>query len=295
MNKRGFVLVFGLLVVTVLVVLSSSVYFKSVNDNSLTRRYTESMRAFWLAEAGVAMAGDALPNQTPDYTFPGTNYMYSAQSDPVPETSYLYKVTSTGTVALSSGKALTRRIIAYVRTNEAETGSFQYGIETTADLKIKGAVEIHPSDSKKENSTLDFAQLFGYSKADMQAHATNVYTPSTFPSTISGLTWVNVPSGETLTISGTGSGSGILIINGNVKFSGTYDFNGIIYVIGKLTMHGTVETHGAVLAESGTELDTILTGTVDIYYDKDQIDAALDVVRFFVKDIVSWKEESTGS
>lgn len=292
MNKRGFVLVFGLLVVTVLVVLSSSVYFKSLNENSLSRRYAESMRAFWLAEAGVAMAGDALPD---DLRTSGTIGGASYSTNAAQVTSSLYTITSTGTVELSPGKSLTRTIIASLKSNDVQTGSFQYGIETTADLIIKGAVEIYPSDSKKEGSTLDFANLFGFSKADLQAHADHVYTPSTFPDTISGLTWVNVPTGKTLTISGDGSGSGILIINGDVKFSGTYDFNGIIYVIGKLTMHGTVETHGAVLAESGTKLDTTLTGTVDIYYDQGQIEAALNEVRFVTKDIVSWKEESTGS
>lgn len=293
MNKKGMVLVFGLLVVFVLVTFSSVVYYKSINENSLVRRHTESMRAFWLAEAGIAMAADALPTNTAtNGTIGGANYQYSTNA--VEVTSALYTITSTGTVVLSPGNSLVRTIMASLRANDAQAGSFQYGIETTSELIIKGAVEIHPSDSKKEYSTLDFANLFGYSKADMQAHA-NVYTPSTFPSTISGLTWVNVPTGETFGISGSGSGSGILIINGNVHFSGTYDFNGIIYVIGQLTMTGTVGAYGAVLAESGTELDTTLKGTVDIYYDQGEIDTALNTVRFLTKDIVSWKEELTGS
>ena len=52
MNNKGAVLVFSLVIILVLSVLASSFYFKSINENTLTKRYVESIRAFWLAEAG---------------------------------------------------------------------------------------------------------------------------------------------------------------------------------------------------------------------------------------------------
>ena len=157
-------------------------------------------------------------------------------------------------------------------------------------MEIKGAVTINPSSSEKEHSTLDFAALFGYTKSDMQSNATHVYTPTTFGAPVDGVTWVNVPSGSTLTISGDLAGSGILVVSGNVHFSGTVDFNGIIYVIGTLTMTGTVTTNGSVLAESSTTVDTTINGHVTLNWDEVQINTALDNVRLLTRDIVSWRE-----
>jgi hypothetical protein len=283
MNKRAVVLVFALLVMLVLSALLTSFYFKTLSENQAARRAVDSTRAFWLAEAGVAQVkGSAGLSDKSGYVG-STDYTYSAAVTPVSGT--YYEVVSVGTVARAGGN-VSRTVVATIRTGNVDPLKFKYGIETTTDLVVKGSVD----DSWKEYSTLDFADLFTVSKAVMKANATNLYTTSTFTSPADGITWVDVPTGETLTIAGELIGTGILVINGNAHFSGTVDFHGIIYVIGELTMTGDVETFGSILAESSTTVDTELKGNVTINYSLSDITDALNLVSFLSKEIVAWRE-----
>lgn len=291
MNNKGVALAFGLLFVVVLSILSASFYFKSINEDKLTRRHIESTRAFWLAEAGIADALANLPATSASGSLDDNpSYTYAAQVTPVTGTANYYTITSTGAVLLQGDQTISRSLSVIIRTGVVDPSKFEYAIETTTNLVIKGSVEINPSDSIQENSTLDFADLFGISKADMKSNATQVYTPDNFSSPISGITWVDVPADSTLTIAGELIGSGILIINGDAHFSGTVEFDGIIYVIGKLTMTGNVTASGSVLAESSATVDTILRGNVTLNYDPLEITSALAFVQFLNKNIVCWQE-----
>ncbi len=291
MNKKGIVLIFGLIVVLVLTILSASIYSKSINESNLSKRHVESIRAFWLAEAGVAETVDKLPTPQSGYIGNAT-YKYSTSVNQTNST--LYEITSTGSVEIIPTKEITRVIKVNVKTSDVSSSNFKYAIETTTDLVIKGAsVDINPDppeNYQEEDSTLDFQALFGCSKAEMKSNADHLYTPSTFDSPIDGITWVDVPTGNTFNITGNYTGSGILVVSGNVKFAGDFVFDGIIYVIGELTIIGNVTASGSVLAESSTEVDTTIQGSVILNWDDDKIDAALNEVRFLTKNIVSWQE-----
>lgn len=288
MNRRGVVLIFSLLVTLVLSVLLGAFYFKAVSENHLARRFADSTRAFWLAEAGIAKVKGTSGLSSASGYLDDTNYTYNAVVSNI--TGNYYNIVSTGVVSLPNGSNVSRTLTATIKTGTVDASKFKYGIETTTDLEIRGSVDINPDDSQKENSTLIFTGLFGISKADMEVNATHIYTDSNFAAPVDGITWVNVQTGNTLTIAGNLTGSGILVVNGNAHFSGTVTFNGIIYVIGTLTMTGTVTTNGSVLAESSTTVDTTLNGNVTINYIPDQISDALTNVQFLTKQIVSWKE-----
>lgn len=291
MNKRGIVFIFAILVTLVLCILLGSFYFQSISENWLATRFANSTRAFWLAESGIASALSTLSGPTTINSYiDNPNYSYSVVVTRIGTTNY-YNIVSTGTVASSAGPNISRTVAVTVRTGSVDATKYKYGIETTTDLIIKGSVDINPDDSTKEYSALDFSDLFGISKADMKANATHTYTSTDFGEpVIDGITWVDVPTGSTLTIAGNLSGSGILVINGDAHFSGTVDFDGIIYVIGKLTMTGTVTTFGSVLAESSTTVDTVLKGNVTINYSPSDIATALGFVQFLSKQVVSWQE-----
>ncbi len=206
---------------------------------------------------------------------------------PIAGSTNYYTIISTGTVTHPYGTQVSRKVTATVKTGAKDASKFKYGIETTGALKTSGGIDIVPADSWKQNSTLDFSDLFGVTKAQMQAGATHSYTDSNFGAPIDGITWVEAPLG--FTIGNLPYSSGVLVINGDVHFSGNLVFDGIIYVIGKLTMTGTITANGGVLAESGAEL-TKLSGNVTINYDVDKITAALDPVASLTKQIVSWRE-----
>lgn len=287
MNRpKGFVLVFALLVTLILSLLLTSFYMQNINEGNLAKRFADSARAFWLAEAGLADAYANFPGSVSG-SLGGSNYTYDAVVTPI--SGNYYTITSTGRVNRADGTVITRVITSSVKTGSTDPAKFKYGIETTTELEIKGSVDINPSGSSKEFSTLDFSDIFGVTKAQMQAGATHSYTAATFAAPVDGITWVDVPSGDTLNVSGNLSGSGVLVINGNAQFSGTVVFDGIIYIIGTLTMTGNVVTTGSVLAESSTTVDTTVTGNVTINYDVGEIATALGSVAALNKQIVSWK------
>lgn len=289
MNRRkGFVLVFSLLVTLIFTLLLASFYTQNINESNLAKRFADSTVAFWLAEAGVASAYVNFPAGSSG-SLGAAGYTYNAVVSPI--SGNYYTITSTGTVSRADGVNISRIVTASVKIGAVDPSKFKYGIETTTDLITKGSVSINPSGSFKEFSTLDFNDLFTISKVQMQAGATHSYTPATFGAPVDGITWVEVPSGDTLTVAGNLVGSGVLVINGNTHFSGTVVFDGIIYVIGTLTMTGTVTTNGSVLAESSTTVDTTIKGNVTINYDLNEIAEALNHVASLNKQLVSWKSD----
>ena len=293
-NNRGVALVFSLLLSLILTSLLGALYLNVVSESQQANQHVNSTRAFWLAEAGISTVKTNPGLSGASGSLGGANYTYNVSSPtPVLGTNDYWKVVSTGTVRLPrlpSDLIISRTISVIVETGMVDPSKFPHAIRTTADLVLKGAAHINGTSTQNDN-TINFADMFGVSKSIMKAGATHLYTDFNFGAPVNGITWVDVASGNTLTISGNLSGSGILVVNGNVHISGTVDFNGIIYVIGALTMTGTVETNGSVIAESSATADTLLKGTVDINYDHDQIMAALGNVQLLNKEIVAWREE----
>ncbi len=292
-NSRGIALVVSLLILVVLAILLSSFFLSVMNENNLARRYADSVKAFWLAEAGVATGIASLPTAVSSACL-STNECFSAVTTHI--SGRYYQIDSTGTVSRLRGgnnESVSRLVSAVAETSDITPNNFQHAIETTVDLVVKGSVDINPGDSWKEFADINFPDLFGYSKEDVKGAATHTYTDppvSVLPCT--GITWVNVsPGGEFKISSSTWSGSGILVVAGDAQITGG-TFSGIIYVIGKLRMSGNPVINGAVLAESKAEIekDTTLTGNVTLNYDVDAITNALALLQFIAPKVVAWRE-----
>ncbi|MCF7908121.1 MAG: hypothetical protein K9L86_04535 [Candidatus Omnitrophica bacterium] len=287
MNKRGGVLILSLLMMLIMIMLSTALFLKTINENKLTTRYVGAVEAFWLAEAGIAMSKGNLPDNTSGCM--KSNYCYAATTEALGN--WYYQIDSTGTVTLSSGATIEKSLRAIVRVDPPDSSKFQYAIETTGDLVIKGqAYTITPEDSFNEQAVLNFSDLFANSKESVKNMATHLYDESTFGEPVDGITWVEVSPGVTLTTAGNLQGSGILVIEGDVHMSGTENFEGIIYVIGELSITGNVAISGSVLAESGAGIDTTIKGSVDLAYDPDLISAALANLGFSSSETVSWQD-----
>ncbi|MDD5477560.1 MAG: hypothetical protein PHG87_05115 [Candidatus Omnitrophica bacterium] len=292
-NNRSVVLVYSLLVTMVLSILLGSLYLSSINENLQVNQYVNSMRAFWLAEAGIATvkANPGLSAVSEHLPFGSSNFYNVPPPQVVPNTGNVYWIiNSTGTVTLPSGSSVSRTLTATVKTAGADSSKFPYAVDTTTDLVTKGSVTINGTPKQNDN-TINFTNMFGVSKATMKADATHLYTNSNFNAPVDGITWVDVASGNSLSISGNLTGSGILVINGDVHISGTVVFNGIIYVIGTLTMTGTVTTSGSVIAESSATADTTVSGHVTLNFELPEIENALANVQFLNKQIVAWREQ----
>jgi len=217
------------------------------------------------------------------------SYIVRAYADK--DNQYQYLAVSTGYIDTGpKTHAMRKTLIAEVQAEPEEEFPFQYAIETSGELIIHGNPEINGEVNK--GATLDFLSLFGCEKEKMKSDGdTHLYTDTLYEP-IDGITWVDVTPETELMVTGNLAGSGILIINGDVHFGGTIDFDGIIYVIGALELAGTPTINGTILAESGTDIDTTVSGSaVTITYNKDKIFEALeDLLGFKFIKVVSWRE-----
>ncbi len=104
MNRRGIALIMSYLVIVVLMILSSAFVVKSISESNIAKKYADSTRAFWIAEAGLSQAYHNWVNEITQPTgavdFAGGTYTIN--------TAHLPQVTLTGVFAGS-----TRIIQAY--------------------------------------------------------------------------------------------------------------------------------------------------------------------------------------
>jgi len=287
MNKKGAALIISLLLVAVLAVLSSALYSKSINENHLARRYVDTIRAFWLAEAGIAEGLKNLPDDTSGYINQSI-YTYNVTTTAL--AGPYYQIESTGAVAYNGG-SVSRTIRAIVKITLPDPLNFEHAIESTGSLVTKG--DAYTIDGTvNENAALNFTDMFGVTKEEVRSAADHLYDESSFASPVDNITWVDDAfPGIELIISGDLVGSGMLVVEGDVNISGTVDFDGIIYVIGTLSMSGTPTINGSILAESAVDIDTTIVGHVTVTYDTAAISAALSELSFASTDVVSWSED----
>lgn len=308
MDKRGIALVLGLLVLLVLTILLGSFVIKTVNENNLVRRHIASTRAFWVAEAGLAEAKRQLSRGS----FSGTMGDYSYQivsSYPTRRTlinnSSYYNVSSTGIVPLSGGGDISRTVDAVIKTGAIDDSKFPYAINAANDLCFGGNCKKPATDYldpdivcptgtcwQEKNTGINFLDLFGYEQSavkNLAVQSGNYYTESNFPTTVSGITWVDVSPNSTLMIGTSASGSGLMIVNGDLHVGGGYQFSGIIYVLGTLTARGTFDSYGSIVVASTAGIDSI-NGTPVFHWDRDEIINALTLLALNNTSIVSWKE-----
>jgi hypothetical protein len=304
MNKRGVALIFGSLVMVVLLILVSTFFFTSINENNSARKYVNSVLAFWVAEAGVAEAIKALPNSPTNGNLGSYSYQTTTTYRTTINATDYYDIVSTGIVALPSGGDIRRTVNAVVKRGSNDPTKFKYAIAAANDLCFGGAsCNKDPNDFldpdicnggpcwEENDTTINFRDLFGYDQSEVSAIATH-YTDANFPDTVSGVTWVDVTPGNTLMVTGTETGTGMLIINGNVHFGGSYQFHGIIYVLGILVARGTFDAYGSVIVASNAGVDSI-NGNPEFHWDQSEIDTSLDTLSNHFKQIVSWRETET--
>lgn len=331
MNKRGVALVLAFIVILVLGLLLGSVFLKTMNENNLAKRYVNSTRALWVAEAGVAQAVRNILGISGSGNLDSGGYVWISAFWRTIGTNDYYNIVSTGTVSLPSGDNVQRQISAVARTPAVDANRFPFSLVSSGDLCFGGNCKgdptkyVHPqpllpnppvdpalypqetvcpggSCWNEKNTELNFLNLFGYQSSEIKSLADHVYTKATFPgSGISGVTWVDVPVGEKLSLTG-GSGSGydspdgtgILIVNGDVEMAaGNYLFRGIIYVIGKFAARGTFDGYGSVVVQARTEIEeSTINGTPDFWHSKYDIEQALRCLAANSAYIVSWKEST---
>ncbi|MBP7216561.1 MAG: hypothetical protein KBA46_04675, partial [Candidatus Omnitrophica bacterium] len=286
MNKRGVALVFALIVLVVVSLMVVSFFMRTMSENNMVKRETNSLRALWLAEAGAADTISRLPTQyAPASPLTGTlatGNTYSATSVLVASSgsSETYVINSTGSVVIPGSGPIQKEVELYVDLTPPDPGDFTHGLEVNGELRIQGSAEV---DNPLAYANLNFREKFGLSSADLKAIAqsgaagcTYLVDPDPPLQDLSGITWIDIVEHTQQKIPKTGwNGSGILIVNGDCGIEGG-DFDGILWVIGDLEITGNPVYNGAVFGETSVDFTTKVTGTPDINLDPDAIQDALD-------------------
>lgn len=303
MNKRrGSALIFGLLVITVLSILSASYLYKSVSESFLSQRYVQGTDAIWYAEAGLAYYRNN-NGAVGTHDIGKGSFTVAKEGSTWTTGGHIYqKLLSTGT----SQDGVQRTIQAVVETDEPDASKFKYAIEVDGTLTTKGSVSItaNPTSLPAPYSLahltggINFSDRFGMSADDFKSIST-VYTtvPEDFGNGSDyGVYWLEGadPTVE-MVITGNLTGKGVLICKGKTRIAGTVTFDGIIYIMGEMRMAtGTPVLSGAVVVDDLSEVtieNTDLKGNPTLVYDPAKIQLAMNALANAKGgEIVAWQE-----
>jgi cytoskeletal protein CcmA (bactofilin family) len=290
-DNKGFVLIAAYMVITVLVILAVSFSARSIGERRVSDKERDGIQALWLAESGVDRAMTELPN-TPLSGPLGTG-AYSTQTTALGSGKYL--INSTGGVPATAVNPnnYIRKISAIVEQpmNPANPGNVTAAITANGNVVVKGSAKV--TGEVDQNAIFGFEDIFGISKEAMKNKATHKYTdPANNITPVDQTTWVDINSITEMKISNSGwSGSGILVVDGNLVITGGH-FSGIIWVIGTLRVSGNPVIDGAIYVESGAEFDTTVTGNPTVSFDSSAVSTAFGFIPSSEAPyITSWKED----
>lgn len=307
MDKKAVTLVLVLGILAVLIVIGLALISLTSGENRMVGFQNNSIRTFYLAEAGMEEAIYRLKKGDDYNNFSGLLYGAADEYDvditpnasPLPSPSVTtYAIDSSGSYPdVSASGKITRRIKANVDVKpNGDPSKITNAIEVNGTLTLSGAVEIN--GGMRENVLLDFGYIFDIAKEQMEAMAHNKYTdPENNKIPVNKITWVNLVNQPEFRISETGwSGSGILVVR---KPAGSTSpaleieggaFNGVIWVIGNLRISGNAVINGAIFVEGGSAEVSKLTGTPVINYDAAQVANAFAYLGNSVIKIYDWQE-----
>lgn len=281
MDRKGLVLILVLGILAVLIIIGSAFVSLTNSEMQMVKNQGNSIRAFYLAEAGVEEAVYRLKNGNtiiPDGgTITFTGYLYQAGNDDYTVTiergGSTYTVTSTGAYPnLTASDKVTRKVRVNV-TVIPINGNPAYvtnAITTNGNIAINGNPRI--SGQIQMGAGLgdqSFQDVFNMTKDELCSMATKI---PNITGSVNGITWVELTGNSIVTISSQWTGSGILIIDGSdrtelitddilVMTGGggqSQNFQGLIWIIdGGLSINGSVSIGGAIFVEGPTTLDSI--------------------------------------
>jgi len=172
----------------------------------------------------------------------------------------------------------------------------QAAITANSSVVVTGSATVEGDIIQNSDPPLSFEEVFGITKEEMLARADIVITnPSNNPSCLDslGTIWIN---GYLKTTNDSFDESGILIVDGDAKFSGG-NFSGVMWITGDLDWVGNNYFEGAIYVEGGITIEgdpLILGGNVYTVYNLGAIMAAFADIGLTLQyklDIVSLFED----
>jgi len=160
-------------------------------------------------------------------------------------------------------------------------------------VELRGSVEV--DGEIEQNADISFENVFGVNMAEME-QLTQTYYPATYYTTsfsnnsAEGITWIKPNATDPKITDNTWNGSGLLIVEDNLKITGG-TFNGVIWVVGVLDISGNPVINGSIFVECEATIETTLTGNPTITYDQEAISNTFSVLTSLPSVIELWQEE----
>jgi len=307
-SESGVILPIVIILMLALTITGLAFLNAGVMENRLVRREIRKNQAFYLAEAGVEDArvqlgkdwNDLTPIDTTSLgagTYNVTIYTTDSSGADLPATKR--RVRSTGTVGEIS------KTVEVILRKAPTSGGITSALTAGGSITVTGSADIDPPREPEDtfydfelgedpNDGLSlFEEIFGVSKDEMKdiaQNSPNIYYDSAIKNEIvENITWVDGGGVESEITTATWTGSGIWIVNGDLKITGG-TFDGILWVIGSLYLGaGNPVIRGSVFVECTTEVDTTVTGNVTLQLNQGAIDDALGDLGIGVI-VESWQE-----
>jgi len=307
-SESGVILPIVIILMLALTITGLAFLNAGVMENRLVRREIRKNQAFYLAEAGVEDArvqlgkdwNDLTPIDTTSLgagTYNVTIYTTDSSGADLPATKR--RVRSTGTVGEIS------KTVEVILRKAPTSGGITSALTAGGSITVTGSADIDPPREPEDtfydfelgedpNDGLSlFEEIFGTTKDEMKAIAQNspnrYYDSAIKNEIVENITWVDGAGVESEITTATWTGSGIWIVNGDLKITGG-TFDGILWVIGSLYLGaGNPVIRGSVFVECTTEVDTTVTGNVTLQLNQGAIDDALGNLGIGVI-VESWQE-----
>lgn len=284
-SESGAILPIVIILMLALTITGLALLNAGVMENSLVRKEVSKNQTFYLAEAGIEHARVKLEEDWEGWEAyspisaaleAGTYsaYIYDTDSSGADLPWNQRRVRSTGTVG-----EISKTVEVILRKSPTSSG-ITSALTAGGDIIVKGSAEINPppteddeyvdfelGDNPDDGLTL-FEEIFGVSKDEMKAIAKDspnrYYDSAINNDLVENITWVDGSPDQSQITTSTWTGSGIWIVNGDLKITGG-TFEGILWVIGSLYIAaGNPLISGAVFVECSAEVDTTVTGNATI-------------------------------
>jgi len=296
-DKKGAVLVLSFLVVVTVTIIIISVLPLVVNERQMTKRWTDSVRAFYAAESGANRAIWALNNYRTASAWTAAGW---DTTNSVLYTLSLQALSDSGgnivgyyEIALSNPltENPTAESVGYCPTvSDVQRSVFitiprtQAAIIAKGDIDVRGSAVVNPG--YLPYADFSFEQMFGQTPAVVKALATtevivnpdnnHEFVPSDNSITV---TWFELSTSTEIMITNNQSTgaprTGIIVVEGTkagdkLKITGG-DFDGVIWVIGDLKIAGNATIDGEIFVDGSVEDISEITGNPTINYDSTEI------------------------
>lgn len=256
MNKRGIALILSFALIIVLTILGSAIISRSISETRIGQRYLESTQAFWLAEAAVNQALNALRTDYNLTSIPDTALVpggYSATIVSNPDGSRT--VTAHGFIP-ATGQFRVERILEVVMNKLIPPNFYDNAIYSAGEIEFKGAAyTVTNPESPPDNKAVVYAGDF-----EVQ-HPENITGTTTFDASINPLARLDFQ--QLLTIS---QSQGNVydttrlnnVKNGSDHFPASFwyapDVPNVVYVLSDLELKGNIGTIGGFFVVVGDVL-----------------------------------------